>query len=123
MKIPGSDGNSDVLKRVQEGSVGDRSVQRKTSAEVSSTSQGAEGLLGELSRTKDDSFTMSALGAGIRKELDPLAMAAERRAKIESLKEQIRNNTYNPSVEDIARSVSEEISLEVLFAGQSIKAE
>jgi anti-sigma28 factor (negative regulator of flagellin synthesis) len=58
----------------------------------------------------------------IREELDPVKMAAERRAKIESLKEQIRNGTYAPPINDVARSVGEEISLEVLFGGDALKA-
>ena len=122
MKVPGSGGNNEILKRVQEGSVGDRSIQRGVSTESGRTTSGATGLAGELAGAKGDTFTVSSLGARIREELDPANMAAERRAKIESLKEQIRNKTYNPPVEDVARSVSEEVSLEVLLSGGILKA-
>jgi hypothetical protein len=123
MKVPGSDGNSEILKRVQEGAVNERSVQRKAKAEAGANAAGAEGLMGELAKAQGDTFTVSSLGARIREELDPAKMAAERRAKIESLKEQIRNGTYAPPLQEVAQSVGEEISLEVLFSGGVLKGE
>jgi hypothetical protein len=123
MKVPGSDGNSEILKRVQEGTVGDRSVKRRATTEKGAAPAPAEGLMGELAKAQGDTFTVSSLGARIREELDPAKMAAERRAKIESLKEQIRNGTYAPPLEDVAQSFGEEVSLEVLFSGGVLKAE
>jgi anti-sigma28 factor (negative regulator of flagellin synthesis) len=123
MKVPGSDSNNDVLKRVQESSVRERSGQRRVGAESGATSAPTEGLLGELAKTKGDTVTVSSLGSRIREELDPAKMVAERRAKIESLKEQIRNGTYAPPLDEVARSFSEEVSLEVLFSGGALKGE
>jgi hypothetical protein len=120
MKVPGSDGSSDIAKRVQETTVGDRSVQRRSATDAGAPATG--GLIGELAKSQGDTFTVSNLGVSIREELDPVKMAAERRAKIESLKEQIRNGTYAPPINDVARSVGEEISLEVLFGGDALKA-
>jgi len=115
MKVPGSDGNSEALKRIQEATTGDRSVQRRGNPQAGAASPAAEGLMGELSKAQGDTFTVSSLGARIKEELDPTKMAAERRAKIERLKEQIKNGTYAPPVEEVAQSFSEEVSLEVLF--------
>jgi hypothetical protein len=121
MKVPGSDGSSDIAKRVQETTVGDRSVQRKNAAEAGTPAGG--GLVGELAKSQGDTFTVSNLGAQIRADLDPVKMGAERRAKIESLKEQIRNGTYAPPLGDVARSFGEEVSLEVMFGGDALKGE
>lgn len=123
MKVPGSDGNSEALKRVQEATTGDRSVQRRGNAQAGAATQAAEGLMAELAKTQGDTFTVSSLGARIREELDPAKMAADRRAKIELLKEQIKNGTYAPPVQEVAQSFSEEVSLEVLFSGGILKAE
>ena len=123
MKVPGSDGNSDVLKRVQESTTGDRSVQRRGNTQAGAATPAAEGLMGELAKTQGDTFTVSSRGARIREELDPVKMAAERRAKIELLKEQVKNGTYAPPMEDVAQSFGEEVSLEVLFSGGILKGE
>lgn len=123
MKVPGSDGNSEALKRIQEATTGDRSVQRKGNPQAGSASPAAKGLMGELSKAEGDTFTVSSLGARIREELDPAQMAAERRAKIELLKEQIKNGTYMPPMQEVAQSFSEEVSLEVLFSGGILKEE
>lgn len=123
MKVPGSEGNNEALKRAQELTGGDRIGQRRSVGEAGQSASGAEGLMGELAKSKGDTFTVSTLGSLIRQELDPAKMAAERRAKIEALKEQIRLGTYAPPLGAVAESVSEEISLEVLFAGDALKAE
>jgi anti-sigma28 factor (negative regulator of flagellin synthesis) len=44
-------------------------------------------------------------------------MAEERAQKIAKLKEQIHNGTYAPDSQAVARSLSEEIYLEVALAG------
>ncbi len=119
MKVPGSDGSSDVTKRIKEVTVGERSIQKKAGAQDEAPT--ASGLVAELAKSKGDTFTVSNLGAHIRGELDSVKMVAERRAKIESLKEQIKNGTYAPPFNDVAQSVAEEISLEVLFSGSALK--
>jgi anti-sigma28 factor (negative regulator of flagellin synthesis) len=65
----------------------------------------------------------SSLGAVLRQELDPTRMVEERRAKVDALKEQIRNGTYAPASLAVAQSVSEEISTEVMFGAKSLADE
>jgi anti-sigma28 factor (negative regulator of flagellin synthesis) len=120
MKVPGSDGSDSVLKRVQEGRVGEQAGVRK-SAGVSTGA--AASLSSELQRSEVDTMKFSSLGAMLRQELDPARMMDERRAKIEALKDQIRNGTYAPSSVSVAQSLSEEISTEVLFGGKYLADE
>jgi anti-sigma28 factor (negative regulator of flagellin synthesis) len=64
-----------------------------------------------------DSVKLSAIGAFLREELDPAKMAEERRQKLAMLKEQIKNGTYAPPTDAVARAIGEELSLEVAFGG------
>lgn len=114
MKVPGSDGNESVLKRIQEGRVGEQAASRR----APTTNGAADGLSAELQKTQVDTMKFSSLGAVLRQELDPVKMAEERRAKVESLKERIRNGSYAPPVESIAQALGEEISTEVIFGAQ-----
>lgn len=121
MKVPGSDGNVKAPARAQDGRVGESSVQRRGVAEKSADGSVREGLAQALTKPQVDTMTFSSLGAVIRQELNPARMTDDRRARIESLKEQIRNGTYAPASEAVARSVSEEISLEVLLSGDALQ--
>jgi anti-sigma28 factor (negative regulator of flagellin synthesis) len=117
MKVPGSDGNVKAPVRAQDGRVGEVPVHRKGVAESSV----GEGAAQQLAKSQADTVTFSSLGAMLRQELNPGRMAEERRAKIESLKEQIRNGSYAPAPEAVASAVSEEISLEVLLSGDALQ--
>jgi anti-sigma28 factor (negative regulator of flagellin synthesis) len=75
----------------------------------------------QLAKSQADTVSFSSLGAMLRQELNPGRMADERRAKIESLKEQIRSGSYSPAPEAVASAVSEEISLEVLLSGDALQ--
>ncbi len=119
MKVPGSDGSVNVLKRVNEGRVGEQTGARKAGVAADS----AEGLSTEVGRSQVDTMKFSSLGAMLRQELDPSHMMEERRAKVESLKEQIRNGTYAPSSLAVAQSVGEELSAEIIFGGKSLADE
>ena len=120
MKVPGSDGSDSVLKRVQEGRVGEQTGARKSAG----VSPGAtDSVSSQLQRSEVDTMKFSSLGAMLRQELDPTRMMEERRAKIEALKDQIRNGTYAPSSLSVAQSLSEEISTEVLFGGRYLADE
>jgi anti-sigma28 factor (negative regulator of flagellin synthesis) len=114
MKVPGSDGNENVLKRVQEGRVGEQGAARR----APTTNSATEGLSAELHRSKADTMKFSSLGAAISQELDPVKIAEERRAKIESLKEQIRSGSYKPPVDNIAQAFGEEISTEIILGAR-----
>jgi flagellar biosynthesis anti-sigma factor FlgM len=114
MKVPGSDGSNNALPKVKEGLLDSAAVQRRKSEEASAQ---PSGLLGELSKSSSDRITVSPLSAKIRAELNPANMIDERRAKIDQLRQQVANGTYAPPPESVAKSISEEISLEVLLSG------
>ena len=120
MKVPGSDGSVQAPARVQDGRVSDASVNRKGSTERSGGGV-RDGLVGELSKSQVDTMTISSLASLLRQELDPVRLAEERKAKVESIKERIRNGSYAPPAEAVASSVDEEISLEVLFGGDALQ--
>ncbi len=119
MKVPGSDSNGSVIKRVQDGRVGEQSGARKAGA----SADGAGSLTAGLGQVQVDTMKFSSLGAMLRQELDPTRMMEERKAKVESLKEQIRNGTYAPSSLAVAQSMGEEISTEIFFGGKSLRDE
>lgn len=121
MKVRGADGNENVLTRAQEGRVADKDVARGASSQ-SAIAGAVDGLAGQSRKELVDTVKFSSLGAMLRQELDPAKMMEERRAKIEALKEQIRNGSYAPSSEAVAQSVSEEVSLEVLLSGSASNA-
>ena len=121
MKVPGSDGNENVVTRVQEGRVADKDGARRVNAQ-SETVGDINSLAGQARKELVDTVKFSSLGATLRKELDPAKMMEERRAKVEALKEQIRNGIYAPSSEAVAKSMSEEVSLEVLLSGSASNA-
>lgn len=54
------------------------------------------------------------LARAIHAELNPEAMAAERRQRIEQLTKQVREGRYNPSSEAVAGKVEEEITFEIM---------
>lgn len=56
------------------------------------------------------------LGALIQSELNPTQMAADRRARIEELKQLIKEGKYHPSSEAVARSVITGLAEEALDA-------
>jgi anti-sigma28 factor (negative regulator of flagellin synthesis) len=121
MKVPGSDGNVKAPARAQDGRVSESPVHRKGVTEKASDGSVRGGVAQELHKPQVDTMNFSSLGALMRQELNPGRMADERRARIESLKEQIRNGSYAPSSEAVASSVSEEISLEVLLSGNALQ--
>ena len=71
---------------------------------------------------KSDRIELSAL-AGALGELNPQQMIQDRQSKINSIKEAIKNGTYNPSSESVAQALAQEISIEILSAGGLIGQE
>jgi anti-sigma28 factor (negative regulator of flagellin synthesis) len=57
-----------------------------------------------------------SLAKAISAEFSPDTMAAERRSKVERLKQLVAEGKYNPSSEAVARSVGEEIMFEIFGA-------
>ena len=109
MKIPGSDAVDNNKPRASE-----QSAVRRSPSEVAAEQARSQGA---PAQAKADSIKVSSLGAYLQSELNPSKMVDERAKKIESLKEQIRNGTYNPSSESVARSLGEELYLEIALAG------
>ncbi|MFN4895927.1 MAG: flagellar biosynthesis anti-sigma factor FlgM [Pseudomonadota bacterium] len=122
MKVPGSDGNTDALKRVKGESVNEGAIKRRQAGQTGLLPEGPEGVTGEQAKSKGDTFTVSPLAAKISEQLSAKTIAEERRAKVNSIKEQIKNGTYQPPLELVAEAISEEINLEVLLSGNGYKA-
>ena len=117
MKIPGSNGSDKPIARLNDGLAGDGVVVRKSDTLVDRLNQ--EDAKGAAASS--DKVSLSSLGSVMRQELSAGSMAEERRQKIESLKQRIKDGTYNPSSEAVAGSVAEEISLEVLLGGDALR--
>lgn len=116
MKIPGSGGNDSASRKVQDELAGEQAAVRRNVAR--SMPSAAEVAAANRSANADsDSVRFSAIGAFFREELDPTKMAEERRQKLAMLKEQIKNGTYSPPTDAVARAIGEELSLEVAFGG------
>lgn len=116
MKVPGSDATDVQINRSQEARTGEKSAVRRQTA-VTQDAQGQE--QSAAAQSKADTIKVSSLGALLQSELNPAKMAEERAQKIAALKEQIRNGTYAPDSQAVARSLSEEIYLEVAFGADS----
>jgi anti-sigma28 factor (negative regulator of flagellin synthesis) len=115
MKVPGSGGNDSTSRKVQDELAGEQAAVRRNAAR--SMPSAADVAVNRSAKADTDSVRVSAIGAFFREELDPVKMAEERRQKIAMLKEQIKNGTYSPPTESVARAISEELSLEVAFGG------
>jgi len=111
MKVPGSDGSGEA-KRIQDATTGNQSVARRG---VAGTQLDESSSADQANKAQTDSVQLSAVGAFLRDELDPVKMAEERRQKIAALKQKIDAGTYAPSLDAVAQSVGEELSLEILF--------
>jgi anti-sigma28 factor (negative regulator of flagellin synthesis) len=117
MKVPGSDGNNDALKRVQEEKLVRQRAGAQAGSKAGSKAASADSLISALAKEGSvDTFTASPL----RAEVGRLAkdMTAERQARVESLRQKIQNGTYQqPSADKLAQSVGEEITLNILLDG------
>ena len=117
MKVPGSDGSDAAnlkLSRSTENATGQQSAVRR-SVVTGTTQEGQQNAA--TARSKADSIKVSSLGALLQSELNPAKMADERAQKIAALKEQIATGTYAPDSKAVARSLSEEIYLEIALGG------
>ena len=118
MKVPGTEIKDAVLGRVQDVRSENGATRKGAAASEAVTAEGS------LQAALDDTMQISSVGATLKDELDPAKMAEERRAKVEALKQQIKNGTYKPPVEGVAQAVGEELSLEILLSGGALnKAE
>jgi flagellar biosynthesis anti-sigma factor FlgM len=113
MKIPGSDAVENKISRTTDARPGEQSAVRRPTV----TGAGPEDRSAASAQSKADTIKVSSLGALLQSELNPAKMADERSQRIAKLKEQIQNGTYAPDSQSIARSMSEEIYLEIALAG------
>lgn len=114
MKIPGSDGTTGKLT-VQDGLGlgGNARGVRDAKGRVGSAIEGDN----QAKTQGIDLVTVSPLALLMGEELDPTKMADERKRRVEELKARIAKGEYNPDSGLVAAAVSEELSLEILFAG------
>ncbi len=117
MKVPGSGGSDSKVTLLKDARATEQTVARKVGVDTKAKEQ-PEAATSDVSKGSD-SVQVSSLAAHLKSELDPTKLAAERRQKVENLKKQIREGTYQPPLSDIARSVSEELSFEILLGGSS----
>jgi anti-sigma28 factor (negative regulator of flagellin synthesis) len=117
MKVPGSERNNQIKAQTETQRVSDQT----TSARISREGGARGGLSAELAKAKQDTMTISSLGALLKQELNPSTMADERAQKVANLKEQVQNGRYSPATDLVAASIGEEISLEVLFGGGALR--
>jgi flagellar biosynthesis anti-sigma factor FlgM len=113
MKIPGSDAVDNKISRPTDTRAGEQSGVHRSNV----TGAGSEDRTASAAQSKADTIKVSSLGALLQSELNPAKMADERAQKIAKLKEQIQNGTYASDSQSIARSMSEEIYLEIALAG------
>lgn len=65
----------------------------------------------------DETRVNVGLGSVINSEFDTTKLGAERRKKVEDLKELVRQGKYNPDSHAVAQSISDEISFTILTEG------
>lgn len=115
MKVPGSEASDATFNRIQGASTERVATPKGQAAAAQADNNSAS------QRTKaEDTMQFSPLSALLKSELSPAKMADERRARIETLKEQIKNGTYAPPSEVIAQAVGEELSLEILLSAGAL---
>lgn len=110
MKVPGSDAADIKISRSSEARTGEQKGVRRSVVGDGSQDAASQGL---ASKSSADTIRVSSLGTLLKSELNPAKIAEERAQKIAALKEQIANGTYAPDSQAVARSLSEEIFLEV----------
>lgn len=66
--------------------------------------------------SSSDTVNFSSAGSALS-ELDPNQILQDRSSKIDKIKKQLADGTYNPSSQDIAQSLAQEISDEILSSG------
>jgi flagellar biosynthesis anti-sigma factor FlgM len=113
MKIPGSDSGDNKINRTTDARTGEQSAVRRSTVTGSASEEHSTGR----TTPEADTIKVSSLGAALQAELNPAKMAEERSQRIAKLKEQIKNGTYAPDSQAVARSLSEEVYLEIALAG------
>jgi anti-sigma28 factor (negative regulator of flagellin synthesis) len=116
MKIPGSTGDEKKVSVNNETRVSEQISGRKLGL-LKRLNEAAGGVASPAGNATD-SFTVSEVSSQIATDLDPAKMAEERRKKVEDIKKRIQNGTYQPPLTEVARSMSEELSLEILLSDQ-----
>ncbi len=117
MKIPGSDGNEKRIGLLKDPRSAEQAGEKRSTSVSKNQGDVTADATSKASGQKD-SVTLSSLGTLLRTELDPTKLAEERQKKLDELKKRIQEGTYQPPLRDVARSLSEELSLEILLSDQ-----
>jgi anti-sigma28 factor (negative regulator of flagellin synthesis) len=123
MKIPGANDSNpkkpvaDVTTQPPGNRVG---LLRRATADGEGTQPDA---VAEEAKGKADSIQVSGLANALSNQFNPASMAAERSEKVKRLSDLIRSGKYDPKSEDVARAVSDELSIEILLGGVGKPAE
>ncbi len=118
MKVPGSDGSDAAKLKISQSNeprTNEQSAVRRSV--VAGSAQEGQQSKAATTQSKADSIKVSSLGALLQSELNPAKMADERAQKIAALKEQIAQGTYAPNSQAVARSLGEEIYIEIALGG------
>ena len=75
-----------------------------------------QGTASEDSKAVSEDTVSVGLSQLIKSELDPEAMAAERRKRIEELKTLVASGKYNPPIDKVAEAVTQEIAAEIYLS-------
>lgn len=106
MKIP------DKLRELQGEVV---SIDSKDRALKNNINNQPQTIVDALAKEKGDRTQISDLGAALSQQSNQIL--DERQAKIASIKKQIENGTYNPPLTEVAQSLADEITDEILYTG------
>lgn len=85
-------------------------ISRQQQAVKEKSNSASQSSSGKNSSTDSVDVTVAKM---ISEQLDPTRMAAERREKIERLKQLIASGEYKPSSEAVAQAVLDELSFEI----------
>lgn len=115
MKVKGRVGTEDlqtVREMMQQDAVRIHSRQKGVS-EAGQTESSSSTQSVDTQSEGQDRVTLGNLSRLLSSELDPTAMATERRQRIEELKKLVASGKYNPPVQEVAKAVTQEIAAEI----------
>lgn len=84
-----------------------------------------DGAAAEIGPAPSDSVRVDvALSSTIEQQFDPAVLAAERRAKVEDLKQRVQSGAYvMPASEEIAKKLVDEIQFEIMSSPRGATAQ
>lgn len=115
MKVPGNEGSNKkgLADAIEDAKAGNVNGLRKGVLKNSGSEEGAAAT----GNVKADSVKVSNLASLLGQELNPSTLLAERRDKVERLKQLVNSGQYKPNLDSVAGAVGEELTLEILLGG------